>query len=94
MDIKLLRVVDILAHPFQNNHLEKSLDNARFAGDEYSGRLVAGVGGPVLRPGDIDNILPVRNGWKNLEGLGKRSGLVTREDFANPDDFVSTYPSS
>jgi hypothetical protein len=91
MDIKLLRVVDVLAHPLQNDHLEESLDNTRLGRDEYSGRLVAGVGSPVLGLGDVDDILPVGNSWKDLEGLGKRSGLVAREDFANPGVFVSGW---
>lgn len=54
--------------------------------DEDSGSGVNGVTGPVLGSGDIEKSRPVGDGGENLEWLGKRTGLVARENHTDPSD--------
>ena len=84
VDVELLGLIDVLADSVKDDHLEEPLDNVRLAGDKDPRGLIAGIGGPTFRLGDLEDVLPVGNCREDLEGLWQRAGLVSREDLADP----------
>lgn len=85
VNVELLGLIDILTNTVEDDHLEESLHNVGLARNKDPRRLVAGVGGPGIGLGHLNDILPVGDGREDLEGLGQRTGLVSREDLSNPE---------
>lgn len=70
VDVELLGLVNVFADLFEDDHFEESLDDMRLGRDEDAGGLVCGVGCPFLGLCDVDDVFPMGDRGKNLEGLG------------------------
>lgn len=84
MHVELLSLLDIFAHALEDDVLHEDLGNLRCGGDEDLGGFVAGVRCPFVGAGELDNFFPVRDGRKNLEGLGKFPRFVAGKEEADP----------